>query len=64
MFYCSCGRRVVKRSWLKEHIGLNNPKWPASSPDDEHREISKDEWVAKQSQVEQIRSAIISYGDY
>ena len=67
MFYCNCGRRVVKRSWLIEHIGLNNPKWPA----DEHYEISKDEWLIRQRRIllttedtEQIRSALISYGDY
>ena len=68
MFYCNCGRRVVKRSWLIEHIGLNNPKWPAA---DEHYEISKDEWLIRQRRIllttedtEQIRSALISYGDY
>jgi hypothetical protein len=71
MFYCNCGMRVVKRSWLREHIGLNNPKWPASNPTDEHYEISKDEWLIRQRRIllttedtEQIRSALISYGDY
>lgn len=39
MYKCECGAEFKSRMRLKEHIGLSNPHWPRSSPDDKHKEI-------------------------
>jgi hypothetical protein len=33
---CKCGADFKERKQLIEHIGLLNPHWPRSSPEDEH----------------------------
>jgi hypothetical protein len=38
MFTCKCGQKFKLRRHLIEHIGLLNPHWPRSTPQDEHKD--------------------------
>lgn len=38
-FKCKCGAEYTNRRHLLEHIGICNPKWPRSTPEDEHGEV-------------------------
>lgn len=40
-FTCKCGDRFQSLQKLREHIGLQNPRWPRSSPDDKHAAVEK-----------------------
>ena len=51
MFICNCGDKFTKRMELKQHIGLLNPRWPRSTPEDEHWEISKSEYLNRQYRI-------------
>ena len=35
-YQCICGKGFSKPMHLREHIGICNPHWPRSNPDDEH----------------------------
>jgi hypothetical protein len=39
-FHCKCGCSFAKRQRLAEHIGLLNPHWPRTSPEDEHAAVT------------------------
>lgn len=41
LFQCKCGDSFKDRRKLVEHIGLLNPRWPRTSPSDEHGNASK-----------------------
>jgi hypothetical protein len=45
-FYCKCGHYFGKSMLLQEHIGICNPRWPRTSPEDEHRRVTEEEWRA------------------
>jgi hypothetical protein len=46
-FFCKCGMRFREQRFITEHIGICNPKWPRTSLDDEHIQITAKEWEAK-----------------
>jgi hypothetical protein len=50
---CRCGEIFSNRRLLTEHIGLQNPHWPRTSPEDKHADET----------TEQVSSAIVSYRD-
>jgi len=48
-FYCRCGSFYSKAGDLREHIGLCNPRWPRSTPEDKHWRVTEEEWRAKRN---------------
>lgn len=34
---CKCGEEFLTKMEAVQHVGLLNPRWPRSSPSDEHR---------------------------
>jgi hypothetical protein len=43
-YYCKCGCYFGKSQWRAEHVGICNPTWPRTSPDDEHAAVTEQEW--------------------
>ena len=54
-YYCKCGKLLLSRKYLREHIGICNPRWPRISPDDEHGEITRDEWIPMRNQIKAMK---------
>ena len=38
-FKCRCGQTFRNSKLLVQHVALQNPHWPRSSPDDQHRQV-------------------------
>lgn len=36
LFECKCGEKFKTRRHPIEHVGLQNPHWPRTSPNDAH----------------------------
>ena len=55
-YYCKCGLYFGKTMHLQEHIGICNPHWPRSSPEDEHGRVTEAEyWAWRRSQYAILR---------
>ena len=48
-YYCQCGHYFDAQYHLREHIGICNPHWPRTSPNDEHKQVTKAEWNTKRN---------------
>jgi hypothetical protein len=46
MTYCKCGQMYPKQWQIVEHIGICNPHWPRTSPDDDHIQVTEAEYMA------------------
>jgi len=49
--HCNCGATYFKRMELKQHIGILNPHWPRTTPEDEHYEITHAEYLNRQYRI-------------
>lgn len=50
--YCRCGQVFDTQGEIVEHIGLCNPHWPRTRPDDEHVQITTREWMELHGNME------------
>jgi hypothetical protein len=60
-YMCACGERFANAKELRVHIALLTTRWPAQRCSIEHYSPGNE---ADEDYIEQIRSAIISYGGY
>lgn len=47
VYQCACGAQFKKRIWLREHIGICNPRWPRRTAEDQHWEIENERQETK-----------------
>jgi hypothetical protein len=43
-FYCKCGTYYGIRRNLLQHIAICNPHWPRKSEQDQHEQITEEQW--------------------